>query len=171
MIINVYTLYKLNGKKLPLEETYHLAQLTRRHKQILKMGPTTFKGVGEMSGSIFIVRGELSGTYILSCSRCLAEAEHTFCEAIEERFNLEPNQPLGDQEDDIQQVEGNMIDLLPIVEEEVLLSVPNTPICPNGTCQNELPTEGAGWSLIDEQMYKDTIDPRLADLTKFFEKK
>ena len=86
MKINVYTVCHLNGKKLPLEETYQLPQL-RRHKQILKtLVLLTFKGVGEMSGSIFIVRGELSGTYILTCSSCLAETEHTFCEASRRAF-------------------------------------------------------------------------------------
>lgn len=173
MKINLHKVRHLHGQKLPLEESYRLPRLVERSKDLVDIGLVRFKGFGEMNGNLFVVKGELTGTLTLVCSRCLAETEHSFHQELEERFNLDPTyafEASKEEEEEIHPVESSEIDLLPLIEEQVLLAIPPVPTCP-GECANQLPTEGPGWSVIDEQEKKQMIDPRLAKLQKFFEKK
>lgn len=171
MEINVHTLLHLKGKKLPLEQNYELLQLEERNKQILQVGPVKFEGFGEMSAGIFSVKGNVTGSCILACSRCLAEMEHSFNQDFEERFNIDSNISVLDEDEDIHQIEGNQIDLLPFIEDEVLVSLPYIPLCPTDDCKSDLPKEGKNWNLITDKTSESKIDPRLADLAKFFENK
>lgn len=172
MKISLHKVRHLDGHKLPLEESYQLPRLVERNKDLVDIGLVHFKGFGEMSGSLFVVKGILTGTLTLICSRCLAETKHSFHQQVEERFNIDPTYSFNqsEEEEEIHQVETNEIDLLPMIEEQVLLAIPTIPTC-IGECTNQLPSEGPGWSVIDEQEKKNKIDPRLAELQKFFEKK
>jgi uncharacterized protein len=174
MKIDVRTCLELKGKPLSLEHTYELPQLPERNKQLLHIKPVHFVGKGEMQSGVFIVQGELSGTYILACSRCLTDLEVKFTHDFEEHFNIKAklSDPDEDEEEekDIHEVIGQEIDLLPHIEEEILMSIPFVPLCESEEkCVGNLPQEGKDWNVLTEQNKNERIDPRLADLAKFFD--
>jgi uncharacterized protein len=172
MKINVKTCLELKGKTLPMEHTYELPQLLSRNKQLLEIGPVHFSGQGEMQSGIFAVKGTVSGSYTLSCSRCLSELQIEFSTDLEERFNIQAklSQKLeGEDDDEIHEVVGQEFDLLPYIENEVVISIPYFPSCESEElCKSNLPQEGKDWSILDSEKKEERIDPRLADLAKFF---
>ena len=173
MKLFVKNILELKGKTLPFEHTYDLPQLTKRNKQLISIGPVHFIGQGVMEAGIFVAKGELSGEYTLACSKCLADLKVEFSQHFEERFNVQAKLlPLTEEEEDeIHEVVGTEIDLLPYIENEVLLSIPFFPACEfEHECRNNLPLEGKDWSLLTEENKSNKIDPRLADLAKFFDK-
>jgi uncharacterized protein len=172
MKIDVRTCLELKGKPLSLEHTYELPQLPERNKQLLQIKPVHFVGKGEMQSGIFTVKGELTGTYILACSRCLANLEVDFTQDFEEHFNIQAklSELTEGEETDIHEVIGQEIDLVPHIEEEILMSIPFVPLCESEEkCMANLPQEGKDWNVLTEQNKNERIDPRLADLAKFFD--
>lgn len=173
MIIDVRKCLELKGQSLALEHTYKLPQLLTRNKQLLQIKPVHFVGQGEMQAGILAVTGTLSGTFTLACSRCLSDIESEFSQEVEERFNIHAKLdglPEDDEESDIHEVVGQEIDLLPYIEEAVMVSIPFVPLCSEDEeCKKNLPQEGKNWTLLTEEGNKDRIDPRLADLAKFFD--
>ncbi|WP_025028045.1 YceD family protein [Caldalkalibacillus mannanilyticus] len=172
MIINVKQCLELKGKELPLKHTYELAQLTQRNKQLLSVSPIQFEGQGQMQSGVFVIKGTLQGTCIVACSRCLGDVNLSILQELEERFNIQAK--LGtieeNEEQEIHEVIGQEINLTPYVENEVLLSIPSFPVCRSEEeCKNHLPQEGKDWNVLTEKMKQDKIDPRLADLAKFFD--
>lgn len=173
MIIDVRKCLELKGQTLALEHTYELPQLPKRNKQLLQIEPVHFIGQGEMQAGILAVTGKLSGTYTLACSRCLSDLKSNFTQEVEERFNIQSKlngQPEDDEESEIHEVVGQEIDLLPYIEEAILMSIPFVPLCEEDEeCKNNLPQEGTNWTLLTEDGKNERIDPRLADLAKFFD--
>lgn len=174
MIIDVRKCLELKGHSLALEHTYELPQLLARNKQLLQIKPVHFVGQGDMQAGILAVKGELTGTYTLACSRCLTDVESEFTQEIEERFNIHAKfvgEPEDDEETEIHEVVGQEIDLLPYIEEAIVVSIPFVPLCPDDEeCKRSMPQEGKSWAVLTEEGNKDRIDPRLADLANFFDK-
>jgi uncharacterized protein len=172
MRIDVRTCLELKGKPLPLEQSYELPQLIERNKQLLRINRVHFEGQGVMQSGILVVKGELTGSYTLACSRCLTGLEVEFAQDFEEHFNIQAKVSglTEGEENDIHEVVGQEIDLLPHIEEEVLVSIPFVPLCESEEkCKENLPQEGKDWNVLTEQDEKERIDPRLADLAKFFD--
>ncbi|WP_231686864.1 YceD family protein [Bacillus sp. JCM 19034] len=57
----------------------------------------------------------------------------------------------------------------PVIEEAVLLEIPIQVFAEN-VSKPIAPPEGKHWELVTEEKKENRIDPRLADLAKFFEK-
>lgn len=173
MRIPIQTCLNLQGKTMPVKETYEMPHLSQFHKQLESVGRVTLEGKGYMQAGIFVVQGMLSGSYTLNCSRCLGELEVPFTQPFEERFNIDsPLATEDDNEEIAHEVEGNIIVLTPYVEEEVLVSIPFIPVHESeDVCEQYLPQEGKGWTIITETEKEEKVDPRLADLAKFFDSK
>jgi len=172
MIINVKQCLESKGKELTLEHSYELPQLIQRNKQILSLSPILFTGKGQMQSGIFAIHGTLTGSITVSCSRCLGELSIPIQQTVEERFNIQAKLGTAEEneEQEIHEVVGQEIDLLPYIENEVLLALPTFPVCESEeVCKDNLPQEGKDWNVLTEQMKKDKVDPRLADLAKYFD--
>ncbi|MDQ0339200.1 uncharacterized protein J2S00_001986 [Caldalkalibacillus uzonensis] len=174
MKIPTHRILHLADQSLPLHETYDMSALTERHKQLLSIGPVEFNGEGYLESGLFVIKGEVKGEYILTCSRCLRELEKSFSQAVEERFDLNPEQHRfngDDEQEDIHPVHENVLDLTPYIEQQVLLSIPFIPACEDeATCQENMLQEGKGWSIAREEEQQEKVDPRLAELAKLLNK-
>lgn len=162
----------LNGEALPLQKTYHLSGLEKRNEHLLHVDEVQFRGEGRLESGIFTVTGELTGQYVLSCARCLTANQVDFSIPFEERFHLENRLASAEDDDleEIHQVEGNVLDLTPFIEQAVLLSIPYRPECSSAeTCAQNIPQSGENWRVITEGEQRKEVDPRLADLAKFFD--
>lgn len=104
----------------------------------------------------------------LPCSRTLAPVKFPFEVKTTEVFKL--NQWVAADEDaEFHEPEGDIIDLIPYVKQAILLEIP-IQIFSEGL-KGEAPDSGEDWELLTEENKKQRIDPRLADLAKFFDDK
>lgn len=104
------------------------------------------------------VAGEVSATMHLECSRCLSEYEEPFGHAIAEIYYFQRGDELGGYE-----IEGNKIDLEPMVRDVVVLSIPLHPLH-SPDCRGLCPVCGADRNVTDCGHTDDFVDARWAPL-------
>ena len=83
-----------------------------------------------------IVQGTVTGQSHLLCGRCLREIDYANVASIDEMYQRVPDNP------DAYPIEGESLDLQPMVREMVLLSLPDTPLC-KADCPGLCPQCGA----------------------------
>ncbi|HEY8201786.1 MAG TPA: DUF177 domain-containing protein [Actinomycetota bacterium] len=104
------------------------------------------------------VTGWLSGRLRLRCSRCLADYEEPFRQAVDEIFYL--GTP---PEEEGYQVTGDTIDLEPMVRDLVVLAIPVVPIH-SEDCRGLCPECGADLNVVDCGHRSESADSRWAPL-------
>jgi uncharacterized metal-binding protein YceD (DUF177 family) len=103
-----------------------------------------------------LVTGEVAGVLHMSCSRCLRDFEEPFNHSVEETFYYS-------RPEETYQVEGERIDLEPMVRDVILLAIPLTPLhTPN--CRGLCPVCGQDRNEVDCGHTQDTSDMRWAPL-------
>jgi uncharacterized protein len=113
-----------------------------------------------MPGGI-LVRGKVDGVARHSCHRCLDEYDEPFTVSVAELF-VRPD----DATEDDYVVTGDLLDLEPLLRDDVLLAVPMLPTCENcgelvDTSQTDLNTDvpEAGDSRSPFAVLKDLFEP------------
>ncbi len=169
-----WTIQQLNALKhkgIEFDEFLDLGDISKQDPQIRSISPVHVKGRAIYSKDIISFPLEIEGTITLPCSRTLANVQLPFEIQTMERFIVNQSwQTDFDDElgDDIHPVEGEVIDLIPYIKEHILLQIPLQIF--SDSDKGEAPPSGKDWELVTEEQMKDRIDPRLADLAKFFEK-
>ena len=112
-----------------------------------------------------VVEGILvTGTAVVrlrgNCARCLGEISSTEEVELQELFCY-PGKELDDA--DARHVEGELIDLEPVLRDAVVLDLPFTPLC-RPDCAGLCPTCGANLNEDPAHSHDEPIDPRWADL-------
>lgn len=172
MSISLKTLKQQHGKALEIDEVIDLNPLIKNHADIAQAAPFQFRGEAYQLADFYVVEGTIQGEITLKCSRCLTEFSHPVQLPLKLTF-FEKNQGsiegLDEMEEagDVHEVE-DQIDLLPHVAEEVLLHIDPVPLC-HQECRGLCPQCGKDLNLETCNCKTETIDPRLADLAKFFD--
>jgi uncharacterized protein len=104
------------------------------------------------------VTGRISGRLRLRCSRCLADYDEPFRQAVDEIFYLE-----APPEEEGYRVTGDTIDLEPLVRDVVVLAIPAAPLH-SDSCRGLCPVCGADLNVVDCGHRPDTTDTRWAPL-------
>ncbi|MGH9246026.1 MAG: YceD family protein [Acidimicrobiales bacterium] len=121
--------------------------------------PVRVRLVLESTGSAVTATGELRTTYVGECRRCLREVRGDVAADVREVFERHPT------EGETYPLEGDEVDLEPMVRDAVLLALPIAPLC-DPACSGPEPAaypvtvvEGAGesglardprWAVLDE---------------------
>lgn len=108
----------------------------------------------------------ITGMMLLPCALTLEELEYPFTVSSTEVFSFEKTDP----EEDIREVKKNMVDLTPVVFENIMLEVPMRVAKEDA----DIVSEGKGWKMLDNaetDKDDDYIDPRLAKLKDYFKDK
>ncbi len=120
---------------------------------------------------VVIFTGALQTVVETACSRCLETAQVT----IDERFRnaLLPETDVGKEENELQAEDldatyytGEIIDLVPLIVEQVILQIPMKVLCQE-SCRGLCPRCGENFNLANCGCSTDAVDPRLAVLRKF----
>ncbi len=105
---------------------------------------------------------DIEGVMIVPCSITLEDVEYDFHTQSLEVFSFEKT-----DDEDVHEVKGDVVELLPVIFQLILLEVP-LKVVKKGI--KEYP-KGDGWEVVKEEDYlnskKDEIDPRLAKLKEF----
>ncbi|MGC4375527.1 YceD family protein [Fictibacillus sp. Mic-4] len=156
-------------KPLTFDEHVDFSELMKRDKEIRRISPVHVKGHADITQQKATFYITVEGEMILPCSTTLVDVEFPFSIKTTEIFLLDPGFPISSEEENLHKVEGNVIDLNPYIEEHILLA---KPIKVTSKCEgaSQAPHSGEGWQVVTEEDRKNKIDPRLADLAKFFER-
>ena len=105
---------------------------------------------------------DIEGVMIVPCSITLEDVEYDFHTKSLEVFSFDKT-----EDEDVHEVKGDVVELLPVIFQLILMEVP-LKVVKEGI--KEYP-KGDGWEVVKEEDYtkskKDDIDPRLAKLKEF----
>ena len=104
----------------------------------------------------FVLEGNLAGNIILRCSRCLEKFTYPIDIDIEKEIDNE----------DIENLAKVKIDQ--ILKNNIFLNIPIKPLC-DDNCKGLCPECGQNLNEEECDCDTETVDPRLADLEKFFD--
>jgi uncharacterized protein len=158
-----------------LQESVVLPNVVKENRQVIACEPFTTNLQGRMEEKgMATVEGDLDTQATYRCSRCLtdfSEALHVpFTEHFVQIAGDKPSAQDGEEdEDDRIQVVGDTIDLTPYLEQAVHLALPYRPLCKQD-CAGLCPECGVNRNEETCSCNTERIDPRMADLKKFFEK-
>ena len=118
------------------------------------------------------VDGLLSGTLVLSCARCAGAFPFEVERSVHAVLVLDqPSVDEGEEEElerselDESFLDGEHIDLLELAREQVLLSLPEKPLC-RDECRGLCPRCGVDLNHESCSCESNTVDPRMAVLAK-----
>ncbi|HET7580930.1 MAG TPA: YceD family protein [Bacillales bacterium] len=160
-----WTLGQLEQHKdtgLAFEETVDVSELKERDQEIREISPVRVAGHAVFEGEKKISFPlEISGNMVLPSSKTLEDVEYPFHLHTLEVFRLDSS--IDDE--DLHDVEGEMVDLLPYVKEAILVDKPIRVVG-----DNEQPlSSGKGWEVVSENQQKNRIDPRLEKLQELLD--
>lgn len=164
---STHQLKKLQHKGLTLDEVIELSSLKEINHEIREVSPVHVRGRMDYSAEKITFQLHLTGTLILPCSRSLVDVEFPFDIQTTETFYTSSNEMI-DGADDYHLLAGDVLDLIPVIEDNILTEIP-IQIFSDKPVTEEM-SQGQGWEVIAETEVKEKLDPRLAELAKFFDK-
>lgn len=110
-----------------------------------------------------LVSGTARGRATGACGRCLEDLERELEVRIQELFVFAGKSPEAEEDEDLRELEGDLIDLEPVLRDAVVPSLPFQPVCQDdcpGLCSE------CGARLADDpDHHHDVVDPRWASLS------
>lgn len=172
---SINQLQKYREGKMPFDEMVNLESVLKRNPEIRKIDPVHVSGTCDIGSYQIDCHFRLEGTMILPCARTWEDVSYPFSIESTETFSWDEDTLRED--DEIHPVEGEVIHISPVLEELILLDIPLQVYSEKAKDIETM--EGKGWSFALEDVYEEqkqeeaeeTIDPRLAGLANFFDKK
>jgi uncharacterized protein len=159
--------YKKNG--LHIDESVDMSKIKEVDREVREITPVQVKGDAIFTRDAVTFQLELSGSMLLPCARTLNDVEYPFSINATDIFQLD-EWATFDNNEDVHELEDDTVDLMPYLQERVLLEKPMRVF--SELKKGPAPESGEGWELTnpDEEQQK-KVDPRLKELEKFIYKK
>jgi len=161
-------LQKIRDKHLQIDEIVDVTDIKERDPQIRDVSPIKVTGRADIGSTKVTFHLHLSGKFILPCSRTLVDVNYPIDIETTETF-LFKVAGIEYDGDDVTIVEGDVVDLLPVIKENLLLEIPMQVFCEDVNSEEAAPQSGNDWTVISEEENKQKVDPRFAKLADFFE--
>lgn len=167
---SIIQLQKSRDKGLQIDEMVNMSHLEARNTEIRHLPPVHVTGRADIGSDKVTFHLDVKGKMILPCSRTLVDVEYPFEFSLLETFILKASSfSEYEENEDVHLVEGDVVDLNPVLEEEILLEIPMQVI--SDEADEHTISAGKGWEFQSEEQAsaKETkVDPRLAGLADFF---
>ncbi|MPZ93310.1 MAG: DUF177 domain-containing protein [Propionibacteriales bacterium] len=113
-----------------------------------------------------LVTGTARAHLVGECTRCLERLEQDLEVDLQELYAYDDGdrRANGAEDEETSRLEGDYLDLEPVVRDAVVLALPYTPLC-RDDCPGLCPTCGARLADDPQHNHGDAIDPRWAALT------
>lgn len=161
-----------SDRPVDLHQELDMGHVIKGRKDIAGAGPLKVDlHAASSEGGVVRVTGNLAGRLDMFCSRCLKPVSHKVDIQFEESFKQSDHSDSEpeDREEEVTYVAEDQFNLVPYIEEAVLLDLPFTVIC-SDDCQGLCPICGTDRNERDCGCNTERIDPRLASLGDFFKK-
>src|SRR5699024_386498 len=152
------------------DDQVDVSELETMNNDIRKIGSVHVSGTAMDQGDDIIFTFAIDGTMILPCARTLVDVPYPFQISATEIFT-ESSYEKDDSDDDIHSIDGEVLDLNPLIKENILLEVPYRVYSDDADALSRAPFEGAGWELISEDKKEQKPDPRFKKLESLLEDK
>ena len=142
------------------------SELFDQYAQINDLKDIIVSGTGnlDLKDKRLYVDLNIKGTMILPCAMTLEDVEYPFEINSTEVFAFDKPAPL----EDVHEVKKDIVDLTPVVFENIMLEVPMRVVKDDANIKSE----GKGWRILDSsnasENNEEYIDPRLAKLKDYF---
>ena len=163
---SIHQLSKYRKDGMPLDTYVELQEVMTRNGDIRNVSPVHVKGLCTFGASQMTCQLTISATLTLPCARTWEDVEYPVEVETVEIFSWVDAENRGD-------IDGDVIDMKPVLEELMLLEVPMQVFKANTEGQVQ---GGKDWSYsTDEDVEKakevdePKLDPRLAALAKYFD--
>jgi uncharacterized protein len=115
-----------------------------------------------------LVTGEAQAELVGECVRCLDEVRDEIVADFQELFVYEESDtaqhPQDGEDDDVSRLEGDLLDLEPLLRDAVVLMLPFQPLC-REDCPGLCPRCGARLADDPNHQHDESVDPRWAKLS------
>ena len=140
-------------------------ELFDQYAQINDLKDIIVSGTGDLDlkDKRLYVDLNIKGTMILPCAVTLEDVDYPFEINSTEVFAFEKPDPL----EDVHEVKKDIVNLTPVVFENIMLEVPMRVVKDDANIKSE----GKGWKILDSstsEKNEEYIDPRLAKLKDYF---
>ena len=119
-----------------------------------------------------LVSGSVTGRAVGECVRCLEEVVEDIDVPIQELYHYPERaraaEAEGDDEEDLRELEGDLVDLEPAIRDTVVPALPFRSVC-SDDCPGLCPECGARLAEAGPEHMHETLDPRWADLGRAFD--
>ncbi|MFC5734859.1 YceD family protein [Cytobacillus gottheilii] len=159
-------LQKNRSKDFLIDEIVNVDEVMKIDPNIRRASPMHVTGRADIDSAKVTFHLKIQGHLILPCSRTLVDVKLPIDVSTVETFLLK-DIGYDMEEEEVYQLKGDVIDLMPIIHEILILEVPMQVFCEDSGDEGA-PQSGKDWEVIQEQEKKDSIDPRLAGLAQFF---
>lgn len=161
-------LQKYRNKDFSIDEIIRVDEIKEDDPTIRKVSPMHITGRGDIDSTKVTFHLKIEGHLILPCSRTLVDVLLPINVETTETFLLKGS--VYETEEEVYQVKDDVIDLMPIIREILLLEVPMQVFCEDVDSEEAAPQSGKDWEVVHEEDQSKKVDPRLAELAKFFDK-
>ncbi|MFK9092312.1 YceD family protein [Bacillus salipaludis] len=160
-------LQKYRNKEFLVDEMVLVDEIKQDDPTIRDVSPMHITGRGDIDSTKVTFHLKIEGHLILPCSRTLVDVKLPINVETTETFLLQGS--VYETEEEVYQVKGDVIDVLPVIREILLLEVPMQVFCEDVESEDAAPMSGKDWEVVAEEARSKKIDPRLAGLAKFFD--
>jgi uncharacterized protein len=110
-----------------------------------------------------LVTGEAQADLVGECARCLEEIRDEIVADFQELFVYEESDTARGEDEDVSRLEGDLLDLEPLLRDSVVLTLPFQPLCQDD-CPGLCTECGARLADDPDHTHDEPIDPRWAKL-------
>lgn len=161
-------LQKYRSKDFSFDEIVNVDEVVKMEAEIRDASPMRITGRADIDSEKVIIHFKMEGHLILPCSRTLVDVKYPINVETIETFLLKASD--YETEEEVHQVQGDVIDMMPIIHELLVLEVPMQVFC-DDSGEEGAPQSGKDWEVISEQEKTEKIDPRLAGLAQLLNQK
>lgn len=113
-----------------------------------------------------LVSGTVTAPIGGECARCLTEIQDTLEASVSELYAFEGSTTAETtDEDEIMRLQGELLDLEPLVRDALVFAMPSSPLC-RPDCPGLCPECGQPRDTLPDDHSHEVVDPRWADLKK-----
>jgi uncharacterized protein len=160
-------LQKYRNKDFIIDEIVRVDEIKQVDPTIREVSPMHITGRGDIDSTKVTFHLKIEGYLILPCSRTLVDVKLPINVETTETFLLQGS--VYETEEEAYQVKNDVVDVMPIIQEILLLEVPMQVFCEDVNHEEAAPQSGKDWEVVHEKDQSKRIDPRLAGLAKFFD--
>ena len=161
-------LQKYRNKDFLIDDTIRVDEIKNDDPTIREVSPMHITGRGDIDSTKVTFHLKIEGYLILPCSRTLVDVNLPINVETTETFLLQAS--AYETEEEVYQVIGDTLDLRPLIREILLLEIPMQVFCDDVNSEEAAPQSGKDWEVVSEEDLTKKVDPRLAELAKFFDK-
>ncbi|MGF2615539.1 DUF177 domain-containing protein [Rossellomorea vietnamensis] len=172
---SIIQLQKFRDKGMPLDETVDASEVKKLDPQIRDVSPIHVTGRADISSDKVTFHLHIEGQLVLPCSRTLEDVHFPVDIDTVETFLLKANDYDQYEEEEVHRIQGDVIDLMPVINELLVLEIPMQVFSEKAKDDENLPS-GKNWEVITEEQAiqaeeeeEKKVDPRLAGLAKLLE--